>query len=53
MWYIEHGNNYIYDCDIKGFFDNYYLYPYKAIEQNRKYGLQLISFVEHLVKKRG
>ncbi len=22
MWYIEHGNNYIYDCDIKGFFDN-------------------------------
>lgn len=22
MWHIEHGNNYIYDCDIKGFFDN-------------------------------
>jgi hypothetical protein len=22
MWYIEHGNNHIYDCDIKGFFDN-------------------------------
>ncbi|SEW46708.1 group II intron reverse transcriptase/maturase [[Clostridium] fimetarium] len=22
LWYIEHGNNYIYDCDIKGFFDN-------------------------------
>jgi group II intron reverse transcriptase/maturase len=22
LWYVEHGNNYIYDCDIKGFFDN-------------------------------
>lgn len=22
MWNIEHGYNYIYDCDIKGFFDN-------------------------------
>lgn len=22
LWYVEHGNNHIYDCDIKGFFDN-------------------------------
>lgn len=22
LWYIEHGYNHIYDCDIKGFFDN-------------------------------
>lgn len=22
LWYIEHGYNYIYDCDIKSFFDN-------------------------------
>ena len=22
LWYVEHGYNYIYDCDIKGFFDN-------------------------------
>jgi len=22
MWYIEKGNNHIYDCDIKGFFEN-------------------------------
>lgn len=22
LWYVEHGYNHIYDCDIKGFFDN-------------------------------
>lgn len=22
LWYVEHGNNYIYDRDIKGFFEN-------------------------------
>lgn len=22
MWYVEHGYHHIYDCDIKGFFDN-------------------------------
>lgn len=22
LWYVEHGYNHIYDCDIKSFFDN-------------------------------